>query len=495
MAQVLVQNRVAIAQPVLPDVVKAVGVTVKKRSPDILLVVNLYSGDESRTRSEPYFDQLYMSNYATIQLLDALARLKGWATSSPSAGRITACACGSTRTSWRRAIFPPSDVVNVLREQNVQVAAGQIGQPPVPKGQDFQYTMSTLGPADRAGAVRQHHSDDRRRWRSHLSQGRGADRTRRQEPGPESDAGYAGLPSAWRSFSFPARTPWIRPTSIKAKMRELEKRFPQGLKYEIAYDTTPFIHESVGEVFKSLRDAVILVAIVVLLFLQDWKALLLPVIDVGVSLIGTFAVMGLLGFSLEQPDAVRPGAGDRHRGGRRHRRAGEHRALAGKGTARARGHDQGDERNHRPDPGHHAGAELGVSAQRVSRRHHGPVLPPVRPDDRGLDDHLGHQRHDDDSGPGRLDLRRPQAGPAWRRGQRGFALVVLRSGRRNAVRLVAEVDAWRAWLGLPGADAVRKRAPPQPARHASASMCCIWRCSSFPAPLSADVSAGSLSSR
>src|SRR6201988_245426 len=85
---------------------------------------------------------------------------------------------------------------------------------------------------------------------------------------------------------------------INAKMRELEKRFPKGLKYQIAYDTTPFIHESVSEVFKSLRDAVILVAIVVLLFLQDWKALLLPVIDVGVSLVGTFAVMAMLGFSL-----------------------------------------------------------------------------------------------------------------------------------------------------------------------------------------------------
>ena len=144
MAQVLVQNRVAIAQPTLPDVVQAIGVTVKKRSPDILLVVNLYSDDNPET-GRPYYDQLYMSNYATIQLKDALARLEG-------VGDVTII--GQQDYSMRVWLDPDKlqsrnltagDVIRVLREQNVQVAAGQIGQPPVPKGQDFQYTMSTLG--------------------------------------------------------------------------------------------------------------------------------------------------------------------------------------------------------------------------------------------------------------------------------------------------------------------------------------------------------------
>src|SRR5436190_2478641 len=144
MAQVLVQNRVAIAEPTLPDVVKAIGVTTKKRSPDILLVANLTSDDDPST-GRPYFDALYLSNFATIQLKDALARLEG-------VGDVIVI--GQQDYSMRVWLDPDKlqsrdltagDVIKVLREQNVQVAAGQIGQPPVPTGQDFQYTMSTLG--------------------------------------------------------------------------------------------------------------------------------------------------------------------------------------------------------------------------------------------------------------------------------------------------------------------------------------------------------------
>src|SRR5580700_5560434 len=149
-AQVLVQNRVAIAEPTLPDVVRAIGVTTKKQSPDILLAVSLYSEDNPDT-GRPYFDQLYMSNYATIQLKDALARLEG-------VGDVTIF--GQQDYSMRVWLDPDKlqsrnltagDVIRVLREQNLQVAAGQIGQPPVPKGQDFQYTMSTLGRLVEAG--------------------------------------------------------------------------------------------------------------------------------------------------------------------------------------------------------------------------------------------------------------------------------------------------------------------------------------------------------
>src|SRR5437016_9873468 len=144
MAQVLVQNRVAIAQPTLPDVVKAIGVTVKKRSPDILLVVNLYSENVPGT-DKPYFDQLYLSNYATIQLLDALARLEGVGDVFTFGGQDYSMRVWLDPDKLASRNLSADDVVKVLREQNVQVAAGQIGQPPVPKGQDFQYTMSTLG--------------------------------------------------------------------------------------------------------------------------------------------------------------------------------------------------------------------------------------------------------------------------------------------------------------------------------------------------------------
>jgi multidrug efflux pump len=296
MAQVLVQNRVAIAQPVLPDVVKAVGVTVKKRSPDILLIVNLFSEINPETR-RPYYDQLYLSNYATIQLLDALARLKGVGDVFTFGGQDYSLRVWLDPNELASRSLSAADVVNVLREQNVQVAAGQIGQPPVPKGQDFQYTMSTLGRLTNPGQF----------GNIILSTGTNGEVTYlkdvgRTELGAKSQDQSLTLdtrPSVGLAiFQLPGSNALDTADLIKAKMRELEKRFPQGLKYEIAYDTTPFIQESVGEVFKSLRDAVILVAIVVLLFLQDWKALLLPVIDVGVSLIGTFAVMGLLGFSL-----------------------------------------------------------------------------------------------------------------------------------------------------------------------------------------------------
>src|SRR5690349_24319318 len=144
MAQVLVQNRVAIAEPTLPDVVRTIGVTTKKRSPDILLGISLYSEDNPET-GRPYYDALYLSNYATIQLKDAIARVEG-------VGDVLIL--GQQDYSMRVWLDPDKlqsrnltaiDVIRVLREQNVQVAAGQIGRPPVPNGQDFQYTLSTLG--------------------------------------------------------------------------------------------------------------------------------------------------------------------------------------------------------------------------------------------------------------------------------------------------------------------------------------------------------------
>src|SRR6202007_3216460 len=144
MAQVLVQNRVAVAEPTLPDVVRTIGVATKKRAPDVLLGISLYS-DENPETGRPYFDALYMSNYATIQVKDAVARVEG-------VGDVAIL--GQQDYSMRVWLDPDKlqsrnltagDVIRALREENVQVAAGQIGQPPVPKGQAFQYTMSTLG--------------------------------------------------------------------------------------------------------------------------------------------------------------------------------------------------------------------------------------------------------------------------------------------------------------------------------------------------------------
>ncbi len=296
LAQVLVQNRVAIAEPTLPDVVRAIGVTTKKRSPDILLGISLYSDDNPET-GRPYYDALYLSNYATIQIKDAVSRLEG-------VGDVVIL--GQQDYSMRVWLDPDKlqsrnltvgDVIRVLREQNVQVAAGQIGQPPVPKGQDFQYTLSTLGrlvEAEQFGdIILKTGSDGEVTYLRDVSRtdlgARSQDTLSRLDGRPSSGVGVFLLPGA-NALDTADR--------IRATMREQEARFPRGLHYTIAYDTTPFVRESVNEVFHTLRDAVILVAIVILVFLQDWKALLLPVIDVAVSLVGTFAVMNLMGFSL-----------------------------------------------------------------------------------------------------------------------------------------------------------------------------------------------------
>jgi multidrug efflux pump subunit AcrB len=296
MAQVLVQNRVAIAEPTLPDVVRTIGVAVKKRSPDVLLGISLYS-DENPETGKPYYNALYLSNYATIQVKDAVARVEG-------VGDVAIF--GQQDYSMRVWLDPDKlqsrdltvdDVIRVLREQNVQVAAGQIGQPPVPSGQNFQYTLSTLGrlvEAEQfADIVLKTGSNGEVTYLRDVSRTElGA---RNQDTLGRLDARPApGIPV----FLLPGANALDTADAIKAKMRELETHFPNGLHYDIVYDTTPFVRESVAEVFKTLRDAVVLVAFVILVFLQDWKALLLPVIDVAVSLVGTFAVMSLMGFSL-----------------------------------------------------------------------------------------------------------------------------------------------------------------------------------------------------
>jgi multidrug efflux pump len=295
MAQVLVQNRVAIAQPLLPDVVKNVGVITKKRSPDILLAINLYADDDPAT-GLPYFDQLYLSNYATIHLKDAVARVEGVGDPFLIGQQDYSMRVWLDPDQLQTRSLTAGDVIRVLREQNVQVAAGQVGQPPVPRGQDFQYTLSTLGrlvePEQFGDIVLNTGADGEVTYLRDVS---------RLELGAKNQnvlSRLDGRPSAGIAiFLLPGANALDTSDLVKAKMRELGKRFPKGLHYAIRYDTTPFIRESVDEVIHTLLESVVLVGAVILLFLQDWKALLLPIIDMAVSLVGTFAVMKLMGFS------------------------------------------------------------------------------------------------------------------------------------------------------------------------------------------------------
>src|SRR3954447_5885288 len=290
MAQVLVQNRVSLAMPTLPDTVKATGVTTKKKSPNILLIVNLFSPDKTK-------DQLYISNYATIQVKDELARLEG-------VGDVAMF--GQQDYSMRLWLDPDklasrqmtaTDVMNALKEQNVQVAAGQIGQPPVPKGIDFQYTMSTLGRLTKPEQFEQ----------IILKRGETGSVTylkdvARIELGAKSQDQTCTLDgkssAALAIFQLPGSNALATADRVRAKMDELKTRFPGGVDYGIVYDTTPFTRESIKTVVHTLFEAFILVALVVLIFLQNWRTTLIPLIAVPVSLIGTFAVMALLGFSL-----------------------------------------------------------------------------------------------------------------------------------------------------------------------------------------------------
>jgi multidrug efflux pump len=292
-AQVLVQNRVYLAQAVLPDLVKRRGVTVKKKAPNVLMIVNLYSPKDAREKR----DSLYLSNYATIQLRDELARLEG-------VGDITFL--GQRDYSMRVWLDPEkmaaknlsaAEVVHAVEQQNAQVAAGQVGQPPAPTGQAFQYTINTLGrlsDADEfADMIVKADADGRfvrLRDVAHIQLGAiGYDQTCTLD-GQES--------VALSIYQLPGSNAIETARRVRTKMEDLKDRFPEGVTYAIVYDTTPFINESINEVFKTLRDAVILVALVMLVFLQSWRSALVPLAAVPVAIIGTFAAMSLVGFSL-----------------------------------------------------------------------------------------------------------------------------------------------------------------------------------------------------
>jgi multidrug efflux pump len=291
LAQVLVQNRVNVAAPKLPAEVRRRGVTVKKKAAGTLMIVNLASPDATR-------GDLYLSNYATIQLRDELARLDG-------VGDIQFL--GQRDYSMRVWVNPikladrglsAEDVTKAIEQQNAQVAAGQIGQPPVPTGQAFQFTINTRGrlvePKEFEEIVLKTDDDGRAVRMKDVT-----DRIELGAAAYDQTCTLDGRPSVALSiFQLPGTNAIETAKRVRAKMAELRDKFPAGMEYEIVYDTTPFIEESVREVFVTLRDAVILVAVVMLVFLQSWRTALIPLAAVPVAIVGTFGFMALAGFSL-----------------------------------------------------------------------------------------------------------------------------------------------------------------------------------------------------
>ncbi|HEX3602222.1 MAG TPA: efflux RND transporter permease subunit, partial [Lacipirellulaceae bacterium] len=310
-AQVLVQNRVAVAQAKLPEEVKRIGVTTKKKSPSILLCVNLVSA--KRPDGSHYYDQLYLSNFATLSVKDDLARINGVGDVSFLGPRDYSMRVWLDPDKLAARDLTANDVINAVREQNRQVAAGRLGQPPVPGGASVQFQL----PINTAGRLTSEEQFEDIVLKTNADGGvvHFSDvvrDTQRDADGHVTDKGIElgaknydvnsyldGDPSATLAiFQLPGSNAIDTAKAIRAKMEELKGRFPEGVDYRIHYDTTVFVQESIISVIHTLVEAFILVFIVVLVFLQNWRATIIPMVAVPVSLIGTFAVMALLGFSL-----------------------------------------------------------------------------------------------------------------------------------------------------------------------------------------------------
>ncbi len=290
MAQVLVQNRVAIAMARLPEEVKRQGVTTMKQSTAIVLLISLFSPDQR-------YDALYLSNFATLRLVDTLKRIPGVGSTSVFGGADYSMRIWVNPEKLRSRDMTTDDLLAAIREQNVQVAAGQIGAPPAPDGTSFQYSVNSLGrlrdAAEFEEIIVKTGSDGR------VTRVRDVARV---ELGSKIYTQFATLngdpTAAIAIYQLPGANALELAAQIKALMAEASRAFPEGLEYTIPFDTTLAVEASIDEVYETLFIAILLVFITIYVFLQDWRATLIPAVTIPVSLIGTFAVMAALGFSI-----------------------------------------------------------------------------------------------------------------------------------------------------------------------------------------------------
>jgi len=290
MSNVLVQNRVSEATASIPEEVKRLGVTVKKKLSFPLLLVSLYSPNGS-------YDQNFQSNYLTINILDAISRIKGVGQASVLGGSDYAMRIWVKPDQLAKLGLTVPDITNAIREQNVIAPAGQIGGPPAVPGTQFTYQVRTKGrlsTAEEFGKVVVRSDADG-------SQVRIKD-IARVELGTLSYNAISRLnggPAAILSiYQLPGANGLEVASEIKAVMKEMAEDFPDDLDYLVSLDTTLAIDEGINEIVTTLWQAMLLVILVVFIFLQNWRATLIPAIAVPVSLIGTFAVFPLLGFSI-----------------------------------------------------------------------------------------------------------------------------------------------------------------------------------------------------
>ena len=288
-AQVLVQNRVAVAEPRLPEDVRRVGVVVRKASPDLMMVVHMISPDGSR-------DQQYVSNYATLYVKDVLTRVDGVGNVNVFGARDFSMRVWLDPAKLASRNLTASDVVAALRSANLQVAAGAINQPPAVSDNAFQLSVTTLGRLTTTDqfegiVVRAETDGSIIRLRD----------VARVELGAQDYLVNAYLNNKFATgigiYQRPGSNALSTAEAIKAAMENLKKDFPPGVDYTIVYNPTDFIRSSVSAVIATLFEAVALVVLVVILFLQTWRAAVIPIVAIPVSLIGTFAIMSAVGIT------------------------------------------------------------------------------------------------------------------------------------------------------------------------------------------------------
>ncbi len=289
-AQVLVQNRVSVALPRLPEEVQRIGVTVRKSSPDLMLVIHLISPDGS-------LDQQYISNYATINIKDVITRIDGVGDTIVFGARDYSMRVWLDPAQVQSRGLTATDVVGALRAANVQVAAGAINQPPATSPGAFELAVQTLGrlssPEQFNDIVVATDADGR------VTRVRDIARVELGSQNYTTNAYLDNLvATAIGIYQRPGSNALSTSATVLATMDELARSFPSGMAYRVVYNTTDFVQQSVNEVIKTLFEAVVLVVLVIILFLQTWRAAMIPVIAIPVSLIGTFFVMTAFGFSL-----------------------------------------------------------------------------------------------------------------------------------------------------------------------------------------------------
>ena len=397
-ALVMVQNRVALAMPQLPDTVQRQGITIRKKTPNILMVVNFYSPGN-------VYDDIYLSNYATINVRDELLRTEGVSDITYMGQRDYSVRAWLDPQLLSSRNITASEVSTAIQLQSVAPSAGQVNQPPVPPNRAFQNPLDMLGrlstPEQFGDIIVKITQGSQNAGSPQIVRLKDVARLELGATNYNQFAMLNGQPTVGLAvFQLPGTNALDVAERIKSKMAEMEKRFPDGLAYAIRHDTTPFIRESVNDVVKTLLEAVALVALVVLLFLQNWRASLIPLIAVPVAIVGTFSVMQVCGFSLNNislfglvlsigivvDDAivvvenVEP--------------------LAGAGLAGPRGNPQGDGGSHQPGDRGCGGAVRRVRALRIYQWHYRAILPAICRNHFHLDHYFGFQFTDPQSGAG-----------------------------------------------------------------------------------------------